>query len=169
MARIPESVLERLKVEVSLVRLIEGAGHVLKAQGKDLAMRCPLHEGDATPSFIVTPGKNVWHCFGCQQGGSVVDWVMATRGVSFRHAVALLEQESPALVAPPSRAVRSAAPVFAATADDAALLDQVIDAGRDMVLVGAATQKEGMMSGRHILPRQSREVPLNRHFAGMSG
>jgi hypothetical protein len=53
---------------------------------------------------------------------------MATRGVSFRHAVALLEQESPALVAPPSRAVRSAAPVFAATADDAALLDQVIDA-----------------------------------------
>jgi hypothetical protein len=38
MARIPESEVERLKSEVSLVRLIEGAGHTLKPQGKDLAM-----------------------------------------------------------------------------------------------------------------------------------
>ena len=128
MARIPESELDRLKAEVSLVQLIEGAGYTLKPQGKDLAMRCPLHEGDETPSFIVTPGKNVWHCFGCQQGGSVVDWVMASRKVSFRHAVELLAQESPALIAPSTRAVRSAAPTFAPSADDAALLGQVIDA-----------------------------------------
>lgn len=128
MARIPESEVERIKSEVSLVRLIEGAGHVLKSQGKDLAMRCPLHDGDDTPSFIVTPAKNVWHCFGCQRGGSVIDWVMATRKVSFRHAVELLAQESPALIAPATRAVRSAAPAFVPSADDAALLRSVIDA-----------------------------------------
>ncbi|MFT3792945.1 MAG: CHC2 zinc finger domain-containing protein [Rudaea sp.] len=55
MARIPEQDVERIKAEVSLVRLIEGAGYVLSKQGKDLATRCPLHEGDDTPSLIVTP------------------------------------------------------------------------------------------------------------------
>ncbi|MFN7551115.1 MAG: CHC2 zinc finger domain-containing protein, partial [Pseudomonadota bacterium] len=117
---------------MSLVRLIEAAGHRLKPQGKDLAMRCPFHEGDDTPSFIVTPSKNVWHCFGCQSGGTVIDWVMRTRSVSFRHAVALLSGESPALAAPASRSVRSVAPAFALPADadqavaDARLLCEVI-------------------------------------------
>jgi len=125
-ARIPEDQIERLKAEVSLVRLIEGAGHRLKPQGKDLAMRCPFHEGDDTPSFIVTPSKNVWHCFGCQSGGTVIDWVMRTRSVSFRHAVALLSGESPALMAPATRSVRTASAAFVPSADDAALLGQVI-------------------------------------------
>jgi DNA primase catalytic core len=133
MARIADQEINRLKQDVSLVRVIESAGYTLVKQGKDLAMRCPLHEGDDTPSFIVTPSKNVWHCFGCQAGGSVIDWVMATRKVSFRHAAELLKQESPALSAPSTRAVRSAAPGLAAPADgsqaaaDAALLGQVID------------------------------------------
>ncbi|MFO0041703.1 MAG: toprim domain-containing protein [Pseudomonadota bacterium] len=97
-----------------------------------MAMRCPFHEGDDTPSFIVTPSKNVWHCFGCQSGGTVIDWVMRTRSVSFRHAVALLSGESPALAAPASRSVRSVAPAFALPADadqavaDARLLCEVI-------------------------------------------
>jgi len=126
MARIAESELERLKAEVSLVRLIEAAGHTLKRQGKDLAMRCPFHDGDDTPSFIVTPAKNVWHCFGCQAGGTAIDWVMRTRAVSFRHAVELLARESPALAAP-TRAVRSVAPAYAPSADESALLGQVIE------------------------------------------
>ena len=64
MARIPEAEIERLKAEVSLVRLVEAAGIELKKQGKDYACRCPFHE-EATPSLIVTPAKNLYHCFGC--------------------------------------------------------------------------------------------------------
>jgi DNA primase len=127
MPRIPESDIDHLKASVSLVRLIEAAGHTLTRQGKDMALRCPLHEGDDTPSCIVTPGKNVWHCFGCQRGGSVIDWVMATRHVSFRHAVDLLQADSPALLSPATQAVRTVAATFAPSADDAALLSQVID------------------------------------------
>jgi hypothetical protein len=41
MARIPDQELERLKCEVSLERLIEGQGHTLTSQGKDLIRRCP--------------------------------------------------------------------------------------------------------------------------------
>ena len=48
MGRIADTELERLKREVSLVRLIEGQGHRLVSQGKDLACRCPWHEGDET-------------------------------------------------------------------------------------------------------------------------
>jgi len=44
-ARIPDQELERLKREVSLARLIEGQGYQLISQGKDLACRCPWHEG----------------------------------------------------------------------------------------------------------------------------
>jgi DNA primase len=51
------------------------------------------HE-DREPSLKVTPGKNLWHCFGCGAGGGPIDWVMKRRGVSFRHAVELLRERS---------------------------------------------------------------------------
>lgn len=53
MPRIPTSELERLKSEVSLVRLIESQGHGLSKRGKDWVMRCVFHE-DATASLVVT-------------------------------------------------------------------------------------------------------------------
>jgi DNA primase len=65
MARIPDAELERLKREVSLARLIEGQGHKLTSQGKDLACRCPWHDGDDTPSCIVSPKTNLWDSFHC--------------------------------------------------------------------------------------------------------
>jgi DNA primase len=86
MARIPETDIERLKAEVSVERLVEASGIDLKRGGKDLLGRCPFHEDD-TASLVVTPGKNLWHCFGCGVGGGPIDWVMKRRGVSFRHAV----------------------------------------------------------------------------------
>ena len=109
MARIADAELERIKCEVSLVRLIEGQGHRLVSQGKDLACRCPWHEGDETPSCVVTPKSNLWHCFGCGAGGTVIDWVMRSHRVSFRHACELLMKEHPALGAAPGSAVDGSA------------------------------------------------------------
>jgi len=77
MARIPDEALECLKREVSLARLIEAQGVKLISQGKDLACRCPWHEGDDTPSCIVSPKTNLWHCFGCDAGGSCVIHAMS--------------------------------------------------------------------------------------------
>jgi hypothetical protein len=65
MARIPEAEVQRLKDEVSVQRLVEAAGIELRKVGKDIAGRCPFHE-DSEPSLIVTPAKNLWHCFGCR-------------------------------------------------------------------------------------------------------
>jgi len=84
MARIPETELQRLKDEVSVQRLVAAAGVELKKAGKDWLGRCPFHQPDTEPSLVVTPAKNLWHCFGCQIGGGPIDWVMKSRGVSFR-------------------------------------------------------------------------------------
>ncbi len=138
MARIPDAELERLKREVSLVRLIEGQGHPLISQGKDLACRCPWHEGDDTPSCVITPKTNLWHCFGCDAGGTVIDWVMRSHKVSFRHACELLVKGHPALAASASGTGSASAPKvsqgklrqaqsFSLDAGDQALLDQVIE------------------------------------------
>ncbi len=139
MARIPDEALERLKREVSLARLIGAQGLKLIVQGKDLACRCPWHEGDDTPSCIVSPKTNLWHCFGCDAGGSVIDWVMRRHRVSFRHACELLAKQHPALAAaastdiPPPAAVKLSAgklrtaQSFSLAAGDQELLDQVID------------------------------------------
>ncbi len=94
MARIPEIEIERLKQEVSLQRLAESAGITLKRHGADLLGLCPFHD-DKTPSLVITPKTNLWHCLGaCQMGGSVIDWIMKVEGVSFRHAVELLQNDS---------------------------------------------------------------------------
>ena len=141
MARIPESEIERLKSEVSVERLVESSGVALKKSGKDFVACCPFHADD-TASLVVTPAKNLWHCFGCGAGGGVIDWVMRKNGVSFRHAVELLREGVPAvssLAAEPGSVKRSTvrAPVrstvrglpapVAFDADDCALLNQVID------------------------------------------
>jgi DNA primase catalytic core len=138
MARIPDEALERLKREVSLARLIEAQGVKLIWQGKDLACRCPWHEGDDTPSCIVSPKTNLWHCFGCDAGGSVIDWVMRMHKVSFRHACEMLAKQHPALAAAVSTDTPTAtvklsagklrtAQSFSLVAGDQELLDQVID------------------------------------------
>ena len=95
MARISDSELDRLKVEVSLVGLVAAKGVVLKKHGADLVGLCPFHD-DRGPSFVVSVAKNLWRCHGaCQVGGSVIDFVMRAEGVSFRHAVELLRHGLP--------------------------------------------------------------------------
>jgi DNA primase catalytic core len=90
MPRIPDDELERLKRETDLAALARSRGVELKARGDDLVGRCPFHGPDEAPSFVVTPAKGLFHCFGCEAKGSVVDFVMLAEGVSFRHAVELL-------------------------------------------------------------------------------
>ena len=144
MARIPESEIERLKNEVSVERLVEGAGITLAKSGKDRLGRCPFHEDDK-PSLTITPAKNLWHCFGCGAGGGPIDWVMKKSGVSFRHAVELLREGVPAVALSPASSslpsssslaavkqtavkqstVRKLAAPVAFDADDQALLIQV--------------------------------------------
>ena len=90
MARIPDEEIERLKRDVDLAALVRGRGIELRPHGANLLGLCPFHD-DHDPSLVITPARNLWNCLGaCGEGGSVIDWVMKSEGVSFRHAVELL-------------------------------------------------------------------------------
>jgi len=130
-ARIPDEEIERLKTEVSLERLVEGSGVVLRAHGADRLGLCPFHD-DHEPSLVVSSKKNLWHCLGaCGSGGSVIDWVMRTEGVSFRHAVELLRDGRASSDVSDRVAARSSVTKLPSPLDrsagDAELLGQVVE------------------------------------------
>ena len=129
MARFTDQQINRLKSEISLQRLVESQGIELKKHGQDLLGLCPFHD-DTEPSLVITPKKNLWHCLGtCQTGGSVIDWIIKLEGVSFRHAVELLQNDYQPLATKPVK--RSTVPKLAAPIEtdmaDQQLLNQVID------------------------------------------
>ncbi len=160
MARIPETEIERLKNEVSVERLVEASGIELKKSGKDWLGRCPFHEDD-TASLVVTPTKNLWHCFGCCIGGGPLDWVMKRRGVSFRHAVELLREGVIPLAADgavlnnPRLRVLPAPVAF--DADDQVLLNQTIGYYHERLL--ATTE-----AGEYLRSRGLDHPELVAHF-----
>ena len=140
MARIPDDEITRLKTDIALLHLVERQGFEVSRQGKDHVVRCPFHE-EATPSCVISPKSNLFHCFGCGAAGSVIDWVMKTRGLSFRFACELLQKdldlvaggESAAGAGSPPKPPKTRntatrlAPPLAAEADHQTALRQVID------------------------------------------
>ena len=127
MARIPDSEIERLKVESDLVGIVAASGVKLEKRGADHVGCCPFHD-DKTPSLVISPDKNLWRCFGaCDVGGDPIAWVMRREAVSFRHAVELLKGDyapDPAAPAKTRSTVAKLAPL-ATPAEDAALLGEV--------------------------------------------
>ncbi|WP_240152465.1 CHC2 zinc finger domain-containing protein, partial [Erwinia amylovora] len=91
MPRIPQKELDELKRRVSLAALAESQGHKLRQQGRDLVLLCPFHQ-EQTPSCVISPEKNLFHCFGCGAAGSVVDWMMKTENFSLPKAVLRLRE-----------------------------------------------------------------------------
>jgi len=131
MALIKQEIIEKLKNDISLVRLLESQGFELKKHGKDYVCRCPFHN-DKTPSLVVSPDKNLWNCLGaCGVGGSVIDWVMKREGLSFRQSVEILQHDL-GLIADEHEPVKKSTTKqlpssLVAEQDDQALLKRVID------------------------------------------
>ncbi len=68
-----------VKEKVDLVEVI-GETVQLKKAGASFKGLCPFH-GEKTPSFVVTPARETWKCFGCGQGGDIFSFVMERDGV----------------------------------------------------------------------------------------
>jgi DNA primase len=153
MARIPEAEIERLKEAVPVARLVAASGIELKKGGKDMLGRCPFHE-DATASLVVTPGKNLWHCFGCGVGGGPIDWVMKRQAVSFRHAVELLKADAGLVeLGTPTPRTRTKLPApVALDAGEQELLDQVIGYYHETLL--ASPEAMAYLERRGIASRE---------------
>lgn len=131
MPYVPPEVKERIKREVSIQRLAEARGIKLRRVGRSLMGLCPFHT-DTNPSLSIDPGKNEWHCFGCERKGDVIEWVKCAEGVSFTHALELLKRDylpsaTTSADAPPRiSTVTKLPPLIEHAADDKMLLEIVV-------------------------------------------
>ncbi|MDD3643652.1 MAG: DNA primase [Candidatus Krumholzibacteria bacterium] len=82
---IPQTVIDDIRDRTDIVDVIGGVLD-LKRAGRSLKALCPFH-GEKTPSFMVNPERQIYHCFGCGKGGNVFSFLMEYEGVGFVEAV----------------------------------------------------------------------------------
>lgn len=85
---IPEAILSQIQDRLDIVEII--SAHIpMKRAGRNFKACCPFH-GEKTPSFMVSPDKQIFHCFGCGVGGNVFSFLMKIEKKDFREVVEML-------------------------------------------------------------------------------
>lgn len=88
MSNLYEEILQR----VNIVDIVRNYLPNLKKSGANYKALCPFHK-EKTPSFIVSPTKNIYHCFGCHKGGNAISFVMEMEHLSFWEAAKKLARQ----------------------------------------------------------------------------
>jgi len=87
-----ENILEEILSRIDIVELI--SSYIpLKRAGRNFKALCPFHQ-EKTPSFMVSPQKQIYHCFGCQSGGNAFNFLMRYEHIEFKEAVEILAKKA---------------------------------------------------------------------------
>ncbi len=86
--RYPQTFIDDLRRQADIVRVVQDYVQ-LKKKGANWMACCPFHK-EKTPSFSVSPTKDIFYCFGCHKGGSVFNFVMEIERVGFPEAVKIV-------------------------------------------------------------------------------
>ncbi len=89
---ISDEILDKVRQHYDIVETI-GQYVSLKKSGRNYLGLCPFHS-EKTPSFSVSPDKQIYHCFGCGAGGDVIRFLMDTEGYDFKEAVIQLANDA---------------------------------------------------------------------------
>lgn len=88
----PEEVIEEIRMKNDIVDVVSGYVKLQK-KGSSYFGLCPFHN-EKSPSFSVSPGKQIYYCFGCGAGGNVISFVMQYENYTFQEAVKFLAQKA---------------------------------------------------------------------------
>ncbi len=83
---------ERVKEGIQIVDFLRSYLD-LKPAGRNFKALCPFHQ-EKTPSFMVSPERRMWHCFGCGQGGDAIKFLMLYEGIEFPEALEMLAERA---------------------------------------------------------------------------
>ena len=96
------SVVDEVRQKIDIVDVISESVHLLKA-GRNFQALCPFHT-EKTPSFVVSPERQTWHCFGaCGTGGDVFSFLMKKENMEFGDTLRLLANRAGVTLVPLSR------------------------------------------------------------------